>query len=214
LYFHSTYAHLWQNLLYLYASVYISLMNDLVQVETCRRDVTNDYLLMTVQFVESILCSTQQQPKQNAPQDFVHNNINYWRPRAQCSTVCSGKYCCEAVKAGSATKCSTLAKHGNSSEHALCRPKICCHYLCLRKKHGQIKGILHNSNTVFAKMSDVCIINYLKALNSAHWQKHYLHVRNFIPHQEFITQKNENASLCSVPNCKTKRPLTKVYLKK
>jgi hypothetical protein len=32
---------------------------------------------MTVQIAESILCSTQQQSKQNAPQNFVYNNINY-----------------------------------------------------------------------------------------------------------------------------------------
>jgi hypothetical protein len=89
--------------------------------------VANNYLLMIVQFFESILCSTQQQSKQNAQQNFVHNNINYWCPRAQCS----GKYWRETVRAESATKSSTLAKHDNTSVNALCRPKICCHYRCL-----------------------------------------------------------------------------------
>jgi len=99
--------------------------------------VTNDNLLMTVQIVESILYSTQQQSKKNTQQNFVHNNINYRRPRAQCSTECSDKYWCEAVKTESATKSSTLAKHGNSSEHVLCRPKICCHYRCLPLNGGK-----------------------------------------------------------------------------
>jgi len=74
--------------------------------------------------------------------------------------------------AESETKSSTLAKHGNSSVRALCCPKVCCHYRYLPLKGGKNmrrSKASYTTETLFLqKMSNVSVINYLKALNSAH----------------------------------------------